>query len=187
MQHRHRANRRSGARQAFQRAARPGSFHGGSPGRNRLEAGLIPPGWFQPRVIILAGENVVERNRARPGLPAPISRDAVGRAIRIIQPDLSNHPERAERLGELDVADRVPRDAIHAIAEDDANGVPAAMQLRRQIQRVVKAGFFVLRPAGGEQAVAHLAAIDGQLILAQAAHMNDGPAQSGFHREFMTE
>jgi hypothetical protein len=76
---------------------------------------------------------------------------------------------------------RVAEHIIHAVTKFDADGIFATLQIRRDVERVVKAGLVVFRPAGRKKIVADFFAVERQFVLAEAADIHERAFESGLH------
>ena len=81
----------------------------------------------------------------------------------------------AEGKGELRIT--AAMDVEEPVAQEQPGGVRPRAEGGGDIVRVVKAGFIVLGPARRQEVVAHLAPVERQLVLPQAAHVHERPPE----------
>ena len=180
----HRADRRGRLRNAGQPPAGAVGDQGGGPGRF-VEPGLVPAGLFEPGVIIFAPVDAGEGDRTGSPFPTGVGDDPVAGAVGIVQFQLRDEFRRSERALELGVAPS--GDVVHPVAQQHAQRIGPSADHAGHVVGLVKAALAVVGPAGLEQIVADLAAIEPELRLPQPATIKHRPSHRFLGLEFPAE
>ena len=111
--------------------------------------------------------------------------DHVARAIGIVDFQLRDELRRSERARELRVTPS--GDVVHPVAQQHAQGVGPAADHAGHVIGLIEAALAIVGPAGLEQIVADLAAIEPELRLPQPASVKHGPRHRFLGLEFPAE
>ena len=174
------ADRQPGGGKALELAAGTGGDGGRIPA-GIGEAGLVPAVLHQPGVVILAAVDRGKRDRPRSSLPTAVGDDRFHGPVLVLQPEQGQRLKLAEGKGDLRVTPAV--DVEEPVAQEQPGGVRPGPEGGGDIVRVVQASLVVLGPAGRQEIGAHLAAVERQLVLAQAAHLHERPPEVRLDRE----
>ena len=149
------------------------------------KARVVPALGLKPRIVVFAAIDAGERDGAGMNAPLRVGAHDVHRSVSIFEAQLADGLEGSKRADELRVA--AAADVVHPIAEQNSDGVGAGPQQRGNVIGVVQHGLVVFRPTRRQQVVTHAPAVDGQLVLAQAADVHDGALKVRFHHELAAQ
>ncbi len=155
--------------------------HRGNPAGGR-EAGPVPARGVELRIVVFAAEDAGEDDGPGVREPRLVRPDERHLPVDVLEPQVDDGAQGAEGAGELHKA-VASHDVVHAVAEEEADGVWSLAEERRDVVGVVERRVVVVGPARREQIVAHLRAVEGHLVLAQPGDVDDGAAQAGAHAE----
>ena len=152
-----------------------------------VEAGLGPTGHLPTGVVGLAHEEVGEEDRARRATPRAVGREALRRAVLVLDVEL-REKLRARTVEGAPVFGVEPEESGEpAVAEDGAEGVGTLREQRRDVVGLVLDAPVVVRPAWGEHIVSYPVPVYVQFVDAAGRRVHPCPADRFVQWELLAQ
>jgi len=152
--------------------------------------GRVPARELAAGVVDLAEIDAVAQEGAPADLPARVRRDALRRAVLALdlEPGDQARTPDGKVLAEVPVPPHPERQrVVPALAERDADAVAAGPEEGCHVVDAVEDPLRVVCPARVQDQVAHAAAVDRRLVIAEAGDVEPGPPDPRRRGEFAAE
>ena len=150
-----------------------------------VKAGQVPR-LFEAGVVGLAVVDLGKQHRAAVrGSPVLVRKDHVARAVLVIHMQFED--EGLAPAVEVAAAAPAQFALVPAGADGGADGVRALTHLRRHVVGLIERAVVVAGPAGGEEVLAHLFAVEAQFVHALGGDIHAGAAHGPGQRELAAD